>query len=163
MKIVSSLLVALLAWTTAVAAVETGRPAPDFALPDAAGKTVRLSDYRGKQPVYLDFWASWCVPCRQSFPWMNELSSRYPDLKIVAVNLDEHRADADRFLAAVPARFAIAFDPKGGIARAYDLKAMPTSFLIDRQGVLRREHRGFRRDDGAVLEKQLAAFLATAR
>jgi cytochrome c biogenesis protein CcmG, thiol:disulfide interchange protein DsbE len=157
------LLFIFLAWTAAVGAAETGRPAPDFALPDAAGKTVRLSDYRGKQPVYLDFWASWCVPCRQSFPWMNELSSRYPNLKIVAVNLDERREDADKFLAAVPARFALAFDPKGGVARIYDLKGMPTSFLIDRQGVLRREHRGFRRDDGAALEQQLAEFLEGAR
>lgn len=158
-----SLLVAILAWATAVGAAEPGRPAPDFTLPDAAGKTVRLSDYRGKQPVYLDFWASWCVPCRQSFPWMNALQSRYPKLKIVAVNLDERREDADKFLAAVPARFALAFDPKGGVARAYDLKGMPTSFLIDRQGVLRREHRGFRQDDGAALEKQLAAFLEAAQ
>ncbi len=147
----------LIACAATAFAAETDRPAPDFALPDGSGKTVRLSDFRGKQPVYLDFWASWCIPCRKSFPWMNELQSRYPGVKIIAVNLDEQREDADRFLSAVPARFAIAFDPKAAMARAYDVKVMPSSFLIDREGVLRVEHRGFRDNDGAALEKQFAS------
>ena len=150
---------ALIVWTALSGAAESVRMAPDFDLPDAAGKTVRLSDFRGKQAVYLDFWASWCIPCRKSFPWMNELQARYPNLKIVAVNVDERREDADKFLAAIPARFPIVFDSKSTVAKAYNLKAMPASFLVDREGVVRMEHKGFRQEDAAALEKQLASLL----
>jgi cytochrome c biogenesis protein CcmG/thiol:disulfide interchange protein DsbE len=150
-------------WAALAGAVELGSPAPDFTLTDGAGNVVRLSDFRGKQAVYLDFWASWCIPCRKSFPWMNELQARHPNLKIIAVNLDERRQDADKFLAAVPARFSVVYDPRSGVGRAYDLKAMPASFLIDRQGVLRLVHKGFREDDAPFLEQQFSAVIGAAK
>lgn len=100
--------------------------------------------YKG-QVIYLDFWASWCVPCRLSFPWMNELQAEYggKGLTIVAINVDHDAAAAQQFLEQVPASFKIVYDPSGRIAQKYPLKGMPTSFLIGRDGTVRFEHDGF--------------------
>jgi cytochrome c biogenesis protein CcmG, thiol:disulfide interchange protein DsbE len=124
-------------------AVQPGGPAPAIVLP-AEGGEFRLDAYRGKV-VYLDFWASWCGPCKQSFPFMNSLQSRYADkgLVIVAVNVDTAREDAQRFLTQVPADFKIAYDPKGEVAKEYAIKGMPSSFLIGRDGKVLSAHTGF--------------------
>jgi len=100
-------------------AVEPGQPAPAIALPGLAGP-VQLDALRG-QVVFVDFWASWCGPCKQSFPWLNEMQAKYGarGLRVLAVNVDRQRAHADRFLAQVPARFAVAFDPQGDVAQRY--------------------------------------------
>ena len=100
--------------------------------------------YKG-QVVYLDFWASWCVPCRLSFPWMDELQREYggKGLTIIAVNVDHDGEAARQFLEQVPASFRIVYDPSGKIAQKYPLKGMPTSFLIGRDGAVRFEHEGF--------------------
>jgi len=102
------------------------------------------AQYKG-QVIYLDFWASWCVPCRLSFPWMNELQAEYSGkgFTIVAVNVDHDAAAAQRFLEQAPASFKIVYDPSGKIAQKYPLKGMPTSFLIGRDGTVRFEHDGF--------------------
>ncbi len=120
-----------------------------------------LSIYRGKV-VYLDFWASWCGPCRESFPWMNHLQQRYQDqgLEVVAVNVDTERGAAQAFLHDYPARFGLIFDPQGDIAESYDLQGMPSSFLIGRDGVLAYKHLGFRKDDPAALEARIKQLLA---
>jgi thiol-disulfide isomerase/thioredoxin len=104
-----------------------------------------LADFRGRV-VYLDFWASWCGPCRQSFPWMETLQSTYQGrgLAIVAVNLDRDRADADKFLKQFHPTFEVRFDPKGELAELYKVQGMPSSVLIDRHGVMRFTHVGFR-------------------
>ncbi len=138
-------------------AVEVGQLAPDVLLP-AGNVAHRLSDLRGKW-VYVDFWASWCGPCRQSFPWMNEMQRKYGarGLQIVAINLDARRADADSFLAQHPANFALAFDSQGESARRFQVKAMPSSVLIGPDGKVLYLHRGFRLDDRAELEARLAA------
>lgn len=149
----SSLLLAILASSCfSVSAAEPGSLAPDFTLP-GTNSAIHLSDYKGKI-VYLDFWASWCGPCKQSFPWMNTLQSRYASqgLKIVAVNLDVNSADGRRFLDAVPAMFDIAFDPKGTLGRSYAVKGMPTSLLIDRDGKVISQHIGFNPEARAQLE-----------
>jgi thiol-disulfide isomerase/thioredoxin len=102
--------------------------------------------YKGKV-VYLDFWASWCVPCRKSFPWLNELAAKYPDdLVVVGINVDNERASADRFLAKYPAHFPLVFDPKGRIAGGYRLEGMPSSVILDRDGKVVHRHIGFRDD-----------------
>jgi len=103
-----------------------------------------LSPYKGKV-VYLDFWASWCTPCRVSFPWMNEIQQVYADrgLVVIGVNVDHDRALADAFLQSSPARFKILYDPTGDIASQYEFKDMPTSILIGRDGKVRYEHYGF--------------------
>jgi cytochrome c biogenesis protein CcmG, thiol:disulfide interchange protein DsbE len=140
-------------------AAEIGQPAPPFTLPSRDG-TASLAPLQGKV-VFLDFWASWCVPCRHSFPWMNQMHAKYAarGLHVLAVNVDAKRADADAFLAKVPAQFAIAFDPQGDTPRAYGVKGMPTSVLIGANGKVLRHHAGFRDDDKAPLEAAIAAAL----
>ncbi|HRD85461.1 MAG TPA: TlpA disulfide reductase family protein [Rubrivivax sp.] len=140
-------------------ALEDGQPAPDIALP---GSTVaaRLSDLRGRL-VYVDFWASWCGPCRQSFPWMNEMHRKYAarGLVVLGINVDARRADADAFLARTPAEFPLAFDASGDAPRAFQVKGMPSSVLVDAQGRVRFSHRGFRLEDRAELESRIVAAL----
>lgn len=111
----------------------------------SAADSLQLSDYRGKVLV-VDFWASWCVPCRRSFPWMNEMQEKYGDdgLVIVAVNLDNETSDAAEFLRHYPAAFKISYDPERKLAREFGVEAMPSSFLIDREGNIIERHLGFK-------------------
>ncbi len=133
--------------------------APGFTLKGLESE-VSLAEQQGKV-VYLDFWASWCTPCRQSFPWMNELKARYGDkgLKIIAINLDKNREESQPFLDATQPEFTIAFDPEGKIAEAYQVMGMPSSYLIDRHGQLHHSHIGFRNKDKAALEQQIEELL----
>jgi len=114
-----------------------------FAVP-ARAQELDLGAYKGKV-VYLDFWASWCVPCRLSFPWMNELQQSYASkgVVVVAVDVDRDRAQADEFLGQMPHAFRIVYDPSGHIARQFDFKDMPTSVLIGRDGKSHFVHSGF--------------------
>ncbi len=144
------------------AASEVGDRAPDIQLPGVS-KEVRLAALQGKV-VYLDFWASWCGPCRKSFPWMNEMQSRYGGrgLQIVAVNLDARRELADKFLAEVPAKFTIGFDPKGDSPKRYAITGMPTSLLIGVDGKVREVHSGFHDDQRKDIEAAIVAALGQA-
>ena len=105
-----------------------------------------LLDGREGKVVVVDFWASWCVPCRRSFPWMNAMLTKYSDrgLVIVAVNLDKERADADAFLAETPADFDVVYDPEAKLAREYGVRGMPSSFVFGRNGELVATHLGFK-------------------
>ena len=143
-------------------AAGVGDPAPTFALPTAAGDIIALPRLAGKV-VYVDFWASWCAPCRRSFPWMNELHQRYAarGLTIVAVNVDRKRADAEQFLARYPAEFAVVFDPAGVSPGAYAVPGMPTSYLIDARGNIVHVEQGFLDDRQAALEARIRSLLAT--
>ena len=136
-------------------AVETGQAAPDFDLPGRLA-AVKLSDYKGKA-VYLDFWASWCGPCKQSFPWMNEMHARYAakGLRMVAVNVDQKTDDAKAFLKDNPAAFDVAFDQTGKTPRSYAVKGMPTSVLIGPDGKVLLVHSGFRDENRSELEHQI--------
>ena len=129
--------------------------APDFKL-DGQQKSIELSKYRG-QIVYVDFWASWCQPCRKSFAWMNKMQNLYGNegFKVIAINLDESRAKANKFLQQIPANFDVAFDPQGNTAEAYHVKAMPSSYLIDKNGKLVHANLGFRGNDEDTLEVKI--------
>ncbi len=129
-------------WLTAVAAAQ-------FALftwvPAAASAEFGIDQYEGKV-VVLDFWASWCVPCRRSFPWLNAMHEKYADegLVIVGVNLDMERADAEQFLQEYPARFAILYDDNQHLAKQFEVVAMPSSYVIGRNGKVIARHMGFK-------------------
>jgi thiol-disulfide isomerase/thioredoxin len=114
------------------------------------------------QVVYVDFWASWCVPCRESFPWMQRMAATYGDqgLRVVTVNLDRRSKAAATFLEEVEADLPVILDPEGKLARRFELQAMPTSFLFDRTGRQRLRHEGFRTNDAGELEAELVALLA---
>ena len=129
--------------------------APDFKL-DGQQKQVKLSDYRG-QIVYLDFWASWCQPCRKSFTWMNKMQSLYgaEGFTVIAINLDESRLKANKFLQQIPANFDVAFDPRGNTAESYKVKAMPSSYIIDKNGNVIHANLGFRGNDEDKLEVKI--------
>ena len=133
--------------------------APAFVLP-GDNKSINLEKLKGKV-VYLDFWASWCDPCRKSFVWMNDMHTRYDSKKftIIAVNLDASKKDALKFLEKVPAKFDIAYDPEGSVATKYNLKAMPTSYLIDKKGKLVFAHKGYREGDAADIERKIQQLL----
>ncbi len=123
--------------------------------------TLDLAAYRGKV-VYLDFWASWCGPCRASFPWMDSMQQAYGarGLAVVGLNVDRHREAADKFLDTMKPQFAIAFDPSGSWAEKYKVNGMPESLLIDRQGRVRYQHIGFRPEDQHTLNQQVRELLA---
>jgi cytochrome c biogenesis protein CcmG/thiol:disulfide interchange protein DsbE len=139
--------------------VPAAESAPPFSVATDNGK-VSLADFKGKV-VYLDFWASWCPPCRKSFPWMNAMKRRYGEqgLAIVAVNLDKDRELAAKFLHDQPASFTIAYDPEGELADTYQVQGMPSSYIIDRSGHISAVHLGFREDDTLELEKTLRKVL----
>lgn len=119
-----------------------------------------LDALRGKV-VLLDFWASWCAPCRRSFPWMNAMQQRHAadGLVVLAVNVDHDRPLADAFLREVPVSFRLEYDPAGELARRFQVQAMPTSFLIDRQGRVRARHAGYREAQRAMRETELQKLL----
>lgn len=144
---------------THAGATEVGAIAPEFDLKGASGP-VKLSAMRGKV-VYVDFWASWCGPCKQSFPWMNEMQAKYgaQGLTIVGINVDKKRADADGFLSGTPAKFTVAYDEQGTTPTAYKIKGMPSSYLVDREGKIVATHAGFRDDERGKLEAKLRAAL----
>jgi thiol-disulfide isomerase/thioredoxin len=133
---------------------------PDFTLPTNS-HPVSLRDFRGKV-VFVDFWASWCMPCRQSFPWMSSMLDRYSaqGLVIVAINLDKKREAADTFLAEFPAPFVVAFDPAGKTAEAFHVEAMPSSFLVSRIGTIVYSHAGFEQAKARTVEDQIKEALS---
>lgn len=110
-----------------------------------ADPAIDLDAFRGKVLV-VDFWASWCVPCRRSFPWMNSMQEKYGDdgLVFIGVNMDSDPVLAEAFLREYPARFQIINDPDGLLAREYDVIAMPSSYIFGRNGELVTRHLGFK-------------------
>jgi thiol-disulfide isomerase/thioredoxin len=142
-------------------AARVGERAPAFDLAMADGKPVSLASLRGNV-VYVDFWASWCVPCKRSFPWMNALNDRHRGKRfaIVAINVDKRRPDAERFLRDVPATFPVVFDAAGATPAAFDVKGMPSSYLIDRDGIVVSVEEGFHDEHVAALEARIDALLA---
>lgn len=153
--LLATLPLALLAAHHPARALAPGDAAPTLELEGLAGR-VSLAALKGRV-VYLDFWASWCPPCRQSFPWMDAQLARHgaAGLVVVAVNLDRQRAAAEQFLRAVPSRATIAFDPAGDTPKRFGARAMPSSFVIGRDGRIRLQHDGFRDEDTAALDAAL--------
>jgi thiol-disulfide isomerase/thioredoxin len=123
-----------------------------------------LDQYRGKV-VYLDFWASWCGPCKLSFPYMQKMVSRYPssDFTVLAVNVDRQRDRADDFLKQVGNRLPVIYDPTGAIASRFAIKGMPSSVLIGRDGRVRYVHTGFFVKDTPTYDAHIAELIHETR
>lgn len=160
------LTVAVMSFSLSVSAVETGQNIPACALSQlasASGKADKstLSQYQGKV-LYVDFWASWCGPCAKSFPFLNTLHERYKDqgLQIVAVNLDENIDDASAFLAKYPASFTVMTDSTKQCAKDFDVKAMPSSYIVDRKGVVHHIHLGFKSGEAEDIQKLVEKLLS---
>lgn len=137
------------------------KTAPDFSLPMINKETkVNLKDLRGRV-VYVDFWATWCPPCRKSFPWMEKMHTRYHEggLTIVAISVDAKHSLAEKFVQEHNPSFISAHDPEKRIARLYKLSAMPSSYLIDRKGNIISTHLGFRASKGNKIEAEIKAAL----
>jgi cytochrome c biogenesis protein CcmG/thiol:disulfide interchange protein DsbE len=153
--------VGVIAVTPTARSLTNGDPAPACVLAVLDGsRSVNLAEYRG-QVVYLDFWASWCGPCRESFPFMNELQRELAGkgLQILAVSVDKTAEDARRFLARYPAQFTVALDAAAACPTAFQLQGMPSSYIIDQSGTVRAVHAGFRNRDRAEIRQQLLDLL----
>ena len=143
-------------------AVEPGDPAPDFSAPALDGSAdVELAAYRGKV-VYLDFWASWCAPCLQSLPKLESLQRELgeEDFQVLAVNVDQDPNQARRLLVKLGIGYPSASDPTGELPALYELPTMPTSYLIDADGVVRYVHKGFREGDLDQLRPRIESLIA---
>ena len=157
---IAALAAALLATAWPAAATDGAVPAPQFSLASRAGGEVSLADLKG-QVVMINFWASWCGPCRQEFPALDQIYAKYKPMgfTLVAINVESEKADAEKFLSATPASFPILFDPDNTVSGRYGVSAMPTTVLVDRQGRVRWQHRAYKPGDEAKYIEQIRAAL----
>lgn len=143
-------------------AAKVGESMPSFILPTLQqNQSVNLKDFQGKV-VYLDFWASWCAPCRTSFPLLNKLHQKLKaqGFEVVAVNVDENKADGEKFLKEFGVDFTVLRENKGELSDKLGVESMPTSFILNKQGVIQHVHKGFTSDDVDELEQKITALLA---
>lgn len=153
-------LIALLGFASVGLALEAGQAAPAIQLKDLSGKPVSLASFKGKV-VIIDFWASWCGPCRQSMPVLERLSKTYKDkgLVVLGVNIDNDAKTAAKFLSEVPVSFVVVNDASKSVAKAYAPPTMPSSYLVDREGRVRHVHAGFKSGDAKELEAEVQQLL----
>ena len=151
-------LLTLVCWSgIALAEVGKGQKAPDFAIPSLKGTKLSLAALRGKV-VLLDFWAQWCEPCKRELPELEKLHRAYAakGVVVIGVNIDKQRDNAERLVKQLGISFDVGLDPSGATAGTYDLPKMPTSFVIDKKGVVRFVHDGFEGgEDVARFRKEL--------
>jgi thiol-disulfide isomerase/thioredoxin len=141
-------------------ALDDGARAPEIGLKDIDGDVIRMADLRGKV-VLVDFWATWCGPCREELPFLEELQDRHEDegFVVVGVNVDRDRRNMESFVRRLGLSFPNVYDGEHAVAGRYGPSSMPTSYLVDRQGVVRHIFRGFRAADATALERHVEALL----
>jgi peroxiredoxin len=156
-----SLLLVLATAAVARAEVKAGQPAADFAGTTLAGSPLKLSSLRGKV-VLVDFWASWCEPCKKELPLLDKLAPklRARGIEIVAVNIDDDSKKASDFVASHALHLTVVPDSTKKIVGAYEPPKMPSSFVVDKSGVVRAVHGGFEPGDEAKLEAELNALVS---
>ena len=122
-----------------------GQVAPDFALKSATGENLRLSEYRG-DVVMINFWATWCGPCRQEMPLLNELFDRYERVgfNLLGVNIDDDSRRAMQMVEDLGVSFPVLFDETKEVSKLYQVEAMPVTVIVDREGVVRYVHHGYK-------------------
>lgn len=139
------LLVTIFAATALASSGLEGRPAPDFALKSSTGENMRLSEYRG-DVVMINFWATWCGPCRQEMPLLDELYSRYERVgfNLLGVNIDDDSRRAMQMIEELGVNFPVLFDARKEVSKLYEVEAMPVTVLVDREGNVRYVHLGYK-------------------
>lgn len=144
-KLVLGLALSVLAATSLASSGLTGQPAPDFALKSSTGENLRLSEYRG-DVVMINFWATWCGPCRQEMPLLDELYSRYQRVgfNLLGVNIDDDSGRAMAMIEELGVRFPVLFDDRKEVSRMYAVDAMPVTVIVDRAGQVRYVHQGYK-------------------
>lgn len=149
---------AMLATTSLVGA--SASMAPAFTLPSRGGDNVSLGQLKGRV-VMLNFWASWCGPCRQEMPLLDQMHKRYSALgfTLVGVNVDANSKDAEEWLSKTPVSFPVLFDRESKVSAMYDVKAMPSTVFIDRKGNVRYLHKGYKPGDEGEYLNQIRALL----
>lgn len=143
-KLTVGLLFSILAATALASSGMTGQMAPDFVLKSSTGENLRLSEYRG-DVVMINFWATWCGPCRQEMPLLDELYARYSRVgfSLLGVNIDDDSRRAMQMVEELGVRFPILFDERKEVSKLYKVDAMPVTILLDREGNIRYVHHGY--------------------
>lgn len=157
----STLLLGLLTgFTVSLAATGDATPAPDFTLKSRSGENIKLSELRGNV-VMVNFWASWCGPCRQEMPLLQQLYDRYQGMgfTLLGVNVDEQPAAALKMLKEIPVDFPILYDSSNKVSKQYQVKAMPSTFMVDRDGNIRHLHQGYKPGYEDDYQQQIRALL----
>jgi peroxiredoxin len=160
-KIAAIVLATLLAVPVSQAAMpSTGSVAPDFTLKSNSGKNLKLSEFRG-QVVMINFWATWCAPCRQEMPLLNRIHEQYrkAGFTLLGVNIDDRPEAAQAMARNLGVHFPILFDSEKRVSRLYDVNAMPSTLLIDRDGRVRYIHLGYRPGYETRYESQVRELL----
>ncbi len=158
LRLIMTLVVSSLFASSAVAQISG--PAPNFTLQAASGGTVSLADLKG-QVVMVNFWATWCGPCREEMPHLEALHQRYSDLgfALLGVNVEEDSSGVEKFLEETPVTFQILFDPTNAVTKMYDVIAMPSTVLVDRTGAMRFIHHGYQSGYENEYQTQIRALL----
>ena len=135
----------MLAATSLASSGMEGQTAPDFALKSSTGENLRLSEYRG-DVVMINFWATWCGPCRQEMPLLDELYSRYQRVgfNLLGVNIDDDSSRAMKMVSELGVNFPVLFDARKEVSKLYEVEAMPVTVLVDREGTVRHVHHGYK-------------------
>lgn len=144
-KLFTGLALMVLAASSLASSGLTGKPAPDFALKSSTGENLRLSEYRG-DVVMINFWATWCGPCRQEMPLLDQLYTRYERVgfNLLGVNIDDDSNRAMDMIRELGVNFPVLFDARKEVSKLYDVDAMPVTVLIDREGNVRYVHQGYK-------------------
>ena len=144
----------LFASSAFASSVKLSEPAPDFTLKSLEGSNLRLEEYRG-QVVLINFWASWCGPCRQEMPVLDRLHQRYEDtgFAVLGVNVEGEERPARELVEKTNVTFPVVIDDGQKVSELYDLKAMPSTVVVDRDGVVRYVHRGYKPGDEEVVKQ----------
>ncbi|MCF2948455.1 TlpA family protein disulfide reductase [Paraglaciecola aquimarina] len=164
MKNIRLLMAVLFCLTTQqVNALDNGEIVPNLTLLDWNNTPVAIADYKGKV-LYIDFWASWCIPCKKSFPFMNDLQAKYgkQGFQVLAINMDEEKQDAEKFLKKYPADFTI-LQGNSDLAKAFKLTGLPMAFIVNQNGKLMAKHSGFNQNNKKKVILQIEHLLVGNR